>query len=189
HWHAYASYRAAYALVNTGRIDAAHEQVQETLTVAERLRDRGLLGDALYVNALLALLRGHWDEARALSDRGLALEGRHLPLLQVRAVLEYETGKDVAGGQYVQRLVEADRDAQLYPLAGMFTALALSHIAYITNGMTYTEAAIVAARAGITKPAAVRNAVVQARLGHALLAVLDADVDACETDLEVLAPF
>jgi DNA-binding CsgD family transcriptional regulator len=189
HWHAYASYRAAYALVNTGRVLDAHEQVQETLTVAERLRDRGLLGDALYINALLAQLRGHWDAARAQSDRGLALAAHHLPLLHARAVLEYETGNDVAGGQYVQRLVEADRDAQLYPLAGMFTALALSHIAYITNGMTDTEPAIAAAHAVMTKPSAVPNAVVQARLGHALLAVLDADVDACETDLEVLAPF
>jgi DNA-binding CsgD family transcriptional regulator/tetratricopeptide (TPR) repeat protein len=189
HWHAYASYRAAYALVNTGRVDDAHEQVHETLTVAERLRDRGLLGDALYINALLAHLRGQWDEARALSDRGLALAARHLPLLHIRAVLEYETGNDVAAGQYVQRLVEADRDAQLYPLAGMFTALALSHIAYITNGMTDTEPAIAAAHAVMTKPSAVRNAVVQARLGHALLAVLNADIDECETELEALAPF
>ena len=41
----------------------------------------------------------------------------------------------------------------------------------------------------MTKPAAARNAVVSARMGHALLAVLDADVDECETDLEALAPF
>jgi DNA-binding CsgD family transcriptional regulator len=163
--------------------------VQETLTVAERLRDRGLLGDALYINALLAHLRGQWEEARAHSDRGLALAVGHLPLLHIRAVLEYETGNDVAGGQYVQRLIEIDRNAQPYPLAGIFTALALSHIAYITNGMTDAEPAIAAARAVMAKPSAVRNAVVQARTGHALLAVLDANVDECETDLEALAPF
>jgi DNA-binding CsgD family transcriptional regulator/tetratricopeptide (TPR) repeat protein len=189
HWHAYASYRAAYALVNTGRTEEASEQVQETLTVAERLRDRGLLGDALYMKALLGELRGQWDEARAQSDRGLALAAAHLPLLHIRAVLEYETGNDVAGGQYVQRLIEADRDAQPYPLAGIFTALALSHIAYISNGMTDTEPAITAARAIMAKRSAVRNAVVQARLGHALVSVLDADIDECEADLEALAPF
>ena len=161
HSKAYASYRTAYVLTNTGRIEEAHEQVQETLTVAERLRDRGLLGDALYINSLLAQLRGQWEEARAQSDRGLALAAGHLPLLHMRAVLEYETGNDVAGGQYVQRLIEADRDAQPYPLAGIFTALALSHIAYITNGMTDAEPAIAAARAVMAKPSAVRNAVVQ----------------------------
>jgi DNA-binding CsgD family transcriptional regulator/tetratricopeptide (TPR) repeat protein len=189
HSKAYASYRVAFVLTNTGRIEEANEQVQETLTVAEGLRDRGLLGDALYIKALLAQLRGQWEEARAQTDRGLALAAGHLPLLHVRAVLEYETGNDVAGGQYVRRLIEADRDAQPYPLAGIFTALALSHIAYITNGMTDTEPAIDAARAVMAKPSAVRNAVVQARMGHALLAVLDADVDECEADLEALAPF
>jgi DNA-binding CsgD family transcriptional regulator/tetratricopeptide (TPR) repeat protein len=189
HSKAYASYRAAFVLINTGRIEEAHEQVQDTLTVAERLRDRGLLGDALYMKALLAQLRGQWDEARAQSDRGLALAAGHLPLLHIRAVLEYETGNDVAGGQYVQRLIETDRDAQPYPLAGMFTALALSHIAYITNGMTDIEPAIAAARAVMAKPSAVRNAVVEARTGHALLAVLDADIDECEADLGALAPF
>ena len=188
HGQAYASYRAAFALTHAGRIEEANAQVQENLAAAERLRDRGLLGDALYVKALLAQLRGQWEEARAQSDRGLALAAGHLPLLQARAVLEYETGNDVVGGQYVQRLIDADRDAQPYPLAGVFTAIALSQIAYITNGMTDTEPAIRAARAVMVKPSAVRNAVVSARLAHALLAVLDAEVDECETDLEALTP-
>ncbi len=139
HWQAYASYRAAFVLTHTGRIEEAIGQVQDNLAVAERLRDRGLLADALYVKAHLAQLRGQWEEARAQSDRGLALAAGHLPLLNVRAVLEYETGNDVAGGQYVQRLIDADRDATPYPLAGVFTAVALSQIAYITNGMTDTE--------------------------------------------------
>jgi DNA-binding CsgD family transcriptional regulator/tetratricopeptide (TPR) repeat protein len=189
HSQAYASYRAAYALTHTGRIEEAHGQVQHNLAVAERLRDRGLLADALYVKAHLAQLRGQWDEARAQSDRGLALAAGHLPLLHGRAVLEYETDNDVAGRQYVQRLIDADREAKPYPIAGIFTAVALSQIAYITNGMTDTEPAIRAAHTVLTKPSAVRNAVVCARMGHALLAVLDADVDECETDLEALAPF
>jgi DNA-binding CsgD family transcriptional regulator len=55
--------------------------------------------------------------------------------------------------------------------------------------MTDTEPAIRAARAVMAKPSTSRNAVVSARMAHALLAVLDADVDECETDLEALAPF
>jgi DNA-binding CsgD family transcriptional regulator/tetratricopeptide (TPR) repeat protein len=189
HSQAYAGYRAAYVLTNHGRTEEADAQARDTLTAAERLRDRGLLSDALYIKALLAHLRGQWDEARAHSDRGLALAAGHLPLLHVRAVLEYETGNDVAGGHYVQRLIEADRDAQPYPLAGAFTALALSHIAYITNGTTDSEPAVTAARAVIAKPSAVLNAVVQARTGHGLQAVLDMDAAACESDLEALAPY
>jgi DNA-binding CsgD family transcriptional regulator/tetratricopeptide (TPR) repeat protein len=188
HSQAYAGYRAAFALTHAGRIQEANAQVQENLAAAERLRDRGLLADALYVKALLAHLRGQWEEARAQSDRGLALAAGHLPLLHERAVLEYETGNDVSGGQYVQRLIAADRDAKPYPLAGTFTALALSQIGYITNGMTDTEAAIRAVRTVIANPSAIRNAVVGARMAHSLLAVLVADVDDCETDLEALAP-
>ena len=189
HWQAYASYRAAFVLTFTGRIEEASGQVEENLAVAERLRDRGLLADALYVKALLAQMRGQWEEARAQSDRGLALAAGHLPLLHARAVLEYETGNDVAGGQYVQRVIDADRNAHPYPLAGIFTAMTLSQIAYITNGMTDTELAFRAARAVVAKPSASRNAVLSARMAHALLAVLDAEVDECETDLEALAPF
>lgn len=189
HWQGYASYRAAFVLTHTGDIEEATRQVRENLAVAERLRDRGLLADALYIKALLAQLRGEWEEARAQSDRGLALAASHLPLLHARAVLEYETGNDVAGGQYVQRLIDADRDAQPYPLAGVFTAVVLSQIAYITNGITDTEPAMRAARTVMAKPSASRNAVVSARMAHALLAVLEAEVDECETDLEALAPF
>ncbi len=188
HWQAYASYRAAFVLTYTGRVEEANGQALENLAVAERLRDRGLLADALYMNALLALLRGQWEQARAQSDRGLALAAGHLPLLYARAVLEYETGNDVAGQQYVQRLIDADRDAQPYPLAGVFTAVTLSQIAYITHGATDTAPAVLAARAIMARASTSRNAVVSARVAHALLAVLDADVDECETDLEALAP-
>lgn len=186
HSRAYASYRAAFALIQGGRIGEAQEQVQDNLAAAERLRDRGLLADALYVRALLAQLRGHWDEARAQTDRGLALAPGHLPLLHVRAVLEYETGHDAVGARYVARLIEADRNAQPYPLAGVFTAVALSQIAYITHGTTDTAPAIRAARAILTNQSAVRNAAVSARMGRALLAVLSTSIDECETDLEAL---
>ncbi len=189
HSHAYASYRAAFALTHAGRIDEANGQVKENLAAAERLRDRGLLADALYVKALLAQLCGEWDEARGHSDRGLALAAGHLPLLQTRAVLEYETGNDVTGEQYVQRLIDADREAQPYPLAGVFTAITLSQIACITNGMTDTTAAMRATRAVLAKTSSVRNAAVSAQIAHALLAVLDEDVDDCEADLEALTPF
>jgi tetratricopeptide (TPR) repeat protein len=103
HWQAYASYRAAFVLTNTGRIDEASGQVQDNLAAAERLRDRGLLADALYVKALLAQLRGRWDEARAQSDRGWRWRPAICPLLHVRAVSSARRAKH-RRGQYVQRL-------------------------------------------------------------------------------------
>ena len=88
----------------------------------------------------------------------------------------------------MQRLIDADREAHPYPLAGVFTAITLSQIAYITNGTSDTDAAMRAARAVLAKSASVRNAVVSARMAHGLLAVLDEDVDDCEADLEALTP-
>jgi ATP/maltotriose-dependent transcriptional regulator MalT len=148
-----------------------------------------LLGDALYLSALLAHLRGAWGEAREHSDRGLALSPLHLPLLHERAILEYETGNDVAGSQFVRRLLDADRDAQPYPLAGAFTAVALSQIAYITNGTTRSDAAVAAIHSVMFRSPSIPNAVVSARMGHSLLAVLDANVDECEAQLLALEPF
>lgn len=55
--------------------------------------------------------------------------------------------------------------------------------------MTDTDAGMRAARGVIAKVSSVRNAVVSARMAHALFSVLADDTDACETDLEALAPF
>jgi DNA-binding CsgD family transcriptional regulator/tetratricopeptide (TPR) repeat protein len=189
HLNAYAGYRAAFVLIHFGQIAEATGQVRENLATAERLRDRGLLADALYATTLLAHVRGEWPDARAQSDRGLMLAASHLPILHMRAVLEYETGNDVAGGEYLQRLIAADRDARPYPLAGVFTAIASAQIAYITNGITDTGVGLGAARRVIAKASSVRNAVVSARMAHALFSVLSGDTDECETDLEALAPF
>ena len=189
HWHAYASYRAAYALVNTGRIEEANEQVQDNLAAAERLRDRGLLADALYVKALLALLRGEWEEARAQSDRGLALAASHLPLLHVRTLVEYKRATTLSAGSTCN--ASSTPIATQNPIRSQASSRRwrCRRSPTVTNGMTDTEPAIAAARAVLAKPSAARNAVINVRLGHALLSVLDADIDECETDLEALAPF
>ena len=76
-----------------------------SLALAERLKDHGLLADALYVKSALAQLRGEWREARAHSDRVVALSAHQLPFLLSRMFLEYETGNREAGDGYLQRAV------------------------------------------------------------------------------------
>ena len=97
HSETYARYRAAFVLLHFGRVEEARVEAGHNLAAAERLRDRGLLADALYAIVLIAQDTGRWSEARANSDRGLALVPEHLPLLHARAVLEYETGNDQVG--------------------------------------------------------------------------------------------
>ena len=133
HSETYARYRAAFVLTHTGRTDEARVEVEANLTAAERLGDHGLLTDALFLASTLAHLRGEWREARAHSDRGLALTPRHLVLLHGRVHLEYETGHEEEGGGYLDRLLEAESFAGPYPLSGVFTAMALSQVAGLSN--------------------------------------------------------
>lgn len=188
HSETYARYRAAFALTHTGRAGEARLEVEASLAAAERLRDHGLLADALYVAALLAQLTGAWNEARAHSNRGLTLAPQHLPLLHGRVLLEYETGHEKQGRDYLQRLVEVDRRAATYPLAGVFTAIALSQTAWLHN-MTGSEVALSAIRDVLARPSSTPNAVVTARVARAFLCIRDPRAGDPEAELEFLAPF
>ena len=184
----YAHYRSAFVLTHTGCAGEARLEVEANLAAAEGLRDHGLLADALYVAALLAQLSGAWNEARAHSNRGLRLAPQHLPLLHARVLLEYETGHEKQGRDYLQRLVEVDRRAGTYPLAGVFTAITLSQTAWSPN-MTGSEVALAAIRDVLARPSSIPNAVMTARMARAFLCIRDPRAGDPEAELEFLAPF
>ena len=111
----YARYRAAFALMQAGHADEAAVESDANLALAEQLKDRGLLADALYVKNTLAQLKGEWREARAYSDRALALSPHQLPFIQIRLLLECETGHRKAGNAYLERIMAAERRAGPWP--------------------------------------------------------------------------
>jgi len=189
HSETYARYRAAYVLTHTGRTNEATVEVEANLTAAERLGDRGLLTDALFLASTLAHLTGEWREARAHSDRGLALTPRHLVLLHGRVHLEYETGHEQEGGGYLQRLLEAESFAGPYPLSGSFTAMALSQVAALSNRTTGFEPALAAARRILARPTSVPNAVLAARVSRGRWSIHDRLAGDPEADLEFVDPF
>ena len=176
-------------LICTGRADEAKHEVESHLAVAERLRDRGLLADALYVASLLAQLRGDWQEARAHSDRGLALSPHQLTLLHGRGLLEYETGNEKAGNRYLQRLQEADRHAGPYPLVSAMTAMLLAQLARLTNGAAGWTTALVAAQRVLARPPSIPNVAFIAHMARGVLSVVDTRAGDPEVDLEFLEPF
>ena len=189
HSETYARYRAAYVLTHVGAAEQARIEADANLATAEKLRDRGLLADALFVNATLAHFEGKWADARSHSDRGLELSPKHLPLLHDRVLVEYETGDHIAAARHLQRLIDVDRSSHPYPLAGTFTAMALSQIAYVSRDSARAARAATAVRNLLDRSHAVTNAVVCGRMARALLAILAADQDACEAELEFLQPF
>ena len=174
HSETYARYRAAFVLTHVGAAEQARIEAEANLATAEKLRDRGLLADALYVNATLAQCEGKWADARSHSDRGLELSPKHLPILHHRVLVEYETGDHTAAARHLQRLIDVDRSSQPYPLAGVFTAMVLSQIAYLSRDLARAERAATAVRRLLARSNAVTNAVVTGRMARALLAVLSA---------------
>ena len=106
----------------------------ENLAAAERLRDRGLLATLCTSRHCSSI--GDMGRGAGAQRPRTGAGGRPSAAPPVTRCSEYQTGNDIAGGHYVQRLINADREAQPYPLAGVFTAITLSQIAYITNGIT-----------------------------------------------------
>ena len=191
HSETYARFRAAYALTHTGCTDEGILESDASLALAERLKDHGLLADALYVKNALAQLRGEWREARAHSDRALALSAHQLPFLLSRMFLEYETGNRKAGDGYLQRVLAAERLAgPPYPLAGVFAALALSQHTYLWNDSTRSDAALRAARGGVVEKTTSNPAGAGlSRISRGLVAVRRSRPDECEDELDFLEPF
>ena len=189
HSETYARYRTAFVQTHAGCTGEARLEVEANLATAERLRDHGLLADALYAAAFLAQLTGAWNDARAHSDRGLTLAPHHLPLLHARTLLEYETGHELQGRDYLQRLLEVDRQAGPYPLARVFTAIAVSQTAAWSHNRTAPQAALSAIRDVLARASSIRNAVVTARMARALLCLRDPRAGDPEAELEFLAPF
>ena len=188
HSETYARYRAAFVLVHTGRAADARLAAEAHLAAAERLRDRGLLADALFVASLLAQMTGMWDEARSHSNRGLALAPHHLPLLHARVLLEHDTGHEQRGRDFLRQLLEADRQTGPYPLAGVFAVMALAQTEAWHDRAAAANALAAAAHV-LERAAAIPNVVLTARMARALVYVRDPRAGDLETELDFLSPF
>lgn len=177
----YARYRAAYALMYSGRVDEAKTEADENLSRAERLQDRGLLEDALYVKATLAQLEGRWSDAREQSDRGLEIASSGAALVHNRVLMEYELGDTDQGARYLDELADASARAGPYPLREAFVPLATLQTARVATLASKRERASPQASSETRVEAAVVPAA-RALVGiaRALESIERGDVDAIE---------
>jgi len=97
------------ALMMTGKLDQAQQHATLMLSLAEGLRNRFWLGSAFSTNALLSSLRGDWQAARDLSDRGLTVAPQDIRLLANRVMIEYEVGEFSQGEACLERFLELFR--------------------------------------------------------------------------------
>jgi DNA-binding CsgD family transcriptional regulator/tetratricopeptide (TPR) repeat protein len=185
----YASYRVAFALAQTGHPEEASLESDATLALAEQLKDRGLLGDALYVKSLLAQLKGEWREARSYSDRALALSPYQIPFLQIRVLLECQTGHRKAGNAYLEQILADERRTGPWPLAGAITAIVLSQIGGLWNDNSSCDAALRTSHGVLERRPTIPMAQTGARLSRGLVAIYRSKPDECEEELEFLERF
>ena len=178
----YARYRMTFALAFTGRSEEAEQEARANLRLAEALHDRGALEDALWINAVLAQLRGDWARARELSELGLATSPEHLPLLHARVLLEHELGNAGVGGRFIERLREASARAGPYPLRGTFYALAEPQVAELAGSPLDRGPRVRRAEEGVPVARMLRAA------ARGLTAVEDGDAAAARDELARLEP-
>jgi DNA-binding CsgD family transcriptional regulator len=132
-------------------------------------------------------LTGDWAVAREHSGRGLALSHSQLALLHARMLLEYETGHVDVAGDYLMKLIEADRCAGPYPLAGIFVGVGIAQALRLESGAVDSKICALA-RTMLKRRSRIFEVEVAAWIGRALFAIHERDVDECAEALEHLQP-
>ena len=100
--------RAAFSLAIIGDLDGASSHARAGLLLAEQLRDSFWIETALLANETVFRLKGDWQAAREISDRGLVENRRDVRIMGMRALLEYETGNVEQGKAYLEMLSEPE---------------------------------------------------------------------------------
>ena len=102
-------YFVTSTLRDIGSSDAHAAEAASVLALAEKLRNRFWLAGAIWLNENVTRMRGEWNAARTLSDRGLALLPDDIRLLSTRTMLELEVGDVATARLYLQRLIDIMR--------------------------------------------------------------------------------
>jgi DNA-binding CsgD family transcriptional regulator/tetratricopeptide (TPR) repeat protein len=159
------------------------------LPVAERLRHRTRLWQALQANTVVSSLEGEWETALSLSDRALVLSPRNPNLLGYRALIEYTVGDFVQGGTYLERLLEAmQRTAPGPTFEYAYPAIVVPLVTHLRDLDSRLEVAEEAAYAVLSSPWVTPVLASLARAGLALLAVRREDEVVAEEQYSALHP-
>jgi DNA-binding CsgD family transcriptional regulator/tetratricopeptide (TPR) repeat protein len=179
----------AAVLHRTGDLEGARRYAAAMLPVAERLRHRTRLWQALQANTVVSSLEGEWESALSLSDRALVLSPRNPNLLGYRALIEYAVGNFVQGRTYLERLLEAmQRTAPGPTFEYAYPAIVVPLVTHLRDLDSRLEVAEEAAYAVLSSPWVTPVLASLARAGLALLAVRREDEAAAEEQYSALHP-
>ena len=171
-----ARYYAGGAHLIQGNIEEAARHPTELLPVAEKVRDRLWLTQAIWRNDTLYNLAGDWRTAREFNDRGLAISAQSLNLLCSRVLLEYEVGEFGQGEAYLNRLIKAMEFVSPGSNDYGFPAAVLLLADRITGDARWTELAEEAANRAVAA-ATPPLGMIPARAALGLVATVRGDAD------------
>ena len=73
--------------------------------LAERIRDFNFIAGSTYLQAFAAVQPGEWEDARTYLARGLEVAPRDIRHLSYAALIEFVTGNDASGADYLDRML------------------------------------------------------------------------------------
>ena len=185
----HARQEVASVLHRTGDLEGARRHAAAMLEVAETLRHRTRLWQALQANTVVSFLEGDWQTARSLSDRALGVSPRNPNLLGFRAIIEYNIGNFEDGETYIERLMEAmQRSAPGPTFEYAYPAIVIPLVAQVTGFDNRLEHAESAAQVVLSSPWVTPVLASLASAGLGLLAVTRGDAAAAEQQYGVLRP-
>lgn len=179
-----------FTLMNSGIVEDIDTMAQELLAQAERTRNQGFLANALLLNALIPQLRGQFQKAREVNERGRRTLPGYYGFAYWRVLLEYETG-NVDAGEASAKVVRAIANELPPGPSGEYASVARMDplVARINGSAGSFDAAERAGQAVVSSPNAPPLIAAMARTGLAMIAIHRGDVGAAQEQYEQLARF
>jgi DNA-binding CsgD family transcriptional regulator len=179
---------AANILTYQGDLGPAGSHASAMLEVAERLGNHYWLVTALAASERQARLLGDWQTARELGSRGLELSPMDARLLSARVLIEYQLGNFDQGEDYLERLLKVVRLTD-HAITAEYASppMLIPLVTRITGVPARLDLARDMAREILASPAVTPLVAHVARVGLALLAVLEGDAPEAREQYAALA--
>ncbi|PKB64707.1 MAG: hypothetical protein BZY80_02015 [SAR202 cluster bacterium Io17-Chloro-G2] len=180
---------AGICLLNLGDTEAARYHASAVLVPAQKVGDRFSTLNAFLFNMKVAMRTGDWVVAREFGGQAMAVAPLDARLLFSQIMLEYQVGDLDQGEIYLERLLEVMHVTTPGPnLDTVYSALALSVIAWTTGTNERLDVAKIAAEAVLSTSTATRESALIARTALAINSVLECDAVAAAANYTALEP-
>ena len=177
------------ALADMGECAEAQRHATACLEAAERLHDNLVLGEVLYQNTRLAILKGEWTAAQEFNTRALAELPRDAYPRGASALLHFHVGDPEESRWYIEQVLEVVPDVPVaFGYQHASAAAMIPLFARVTGTTDLLEVAESYAREVLSSPSTPWYNIGLVRMGLALIAVLQSDVESAVEQYSFLEP-